>query len=149
MKESSTVLNGLSSNRRSKERAAERPAKACESSGPALDIVERLEAACHKFILHLDQDAARDELKQALRLDAGNRLDTVAPLLPIPMSSVASLATVAAVHKASIVALLANKRTSKLELRVAVARFCQTLTSMRGLMSGGRRLVAGGPRLVT
>lgn len=151
MKEGSTGLGGLAPNEPALERAPERSARRYEPNGPALELVERLEAACHTFILHFDQDAAREELKQALRLDAGNCFDTVSPLSSVSMSvsPVSSLATVAAVHKASIVALLGNKRTSNIELRVAVARFCQTLTSMRGLMSGGRRLLAGGPRLVT
>lgn len=165
MKEGSTGLGGLAPNepaphrlaphRPAIDRTPEPHARRYEPNGPALELVERLEAACHTFILHFDQDVAREELKRALRLDAGNCFDTVSPLSPlssvssVSVSPVSSLATVAAVHKASIVALLGNKRISNLELRGAVARFCQTLTSMHGLMSGGRRLVAGGPRLVT
>jgi hypothetical protein len=103
---------------------------------PTLTHVEQLEEACHRVILQSGDEQARSGLKALLHLDLHEGLS--------PLSPAASLAKLAASHASSLAVLLEDDRSNGLALRVATARLCQTLTSLRGHLSG-RRMI-GGPR---
>jgi hypothetical protein len=104
----------------------------------ALARVERLEAACHPIILHSENVASRLELQGLLDLDVSEGL--------VPGSPTESLAKIASAQAIAIAALLKRKVIDELALRVATAQLCQTLTSMRGHLSDGHRLIGNWPR---
>ena len=108
------------------------------TSLPALPQVERLEAACHRVMLPAGGEEARNVLRHMLPLDLGAGLD--------PGSAAASAARTAAAQMADLLALLDENHPEPLALRVGAARFCQTLATMRGHLSGGRRLRAAASR---
>lgn len=100
---------------------------------PALTHVERLEAACHQVILPAGDDEAWTALRDLLHLDVGTGLD--------PLSPAKRLAERAMEQIDSVASLLDEDKPDLMALRVATARLCQTLTTMRGHLSSGRRLI--------
>lgn len=108
------------------------------TSLPALAQVDRLEAACHRVMLPAGGDEARNALRHMLPFDLGAGLD--------PGSAAASAAKTAAAQMADLVTLLEENHPEPLALRVGAARLCQTLSTIRGHLSGGRRLSAAASR---
>ncbi|MDB5487296.1 MAG: hypothetical protein JWQ58_1011 [Reyranella sp.] len=109
-----------------------------QNGSVALARVERLETACHPIILQSDSHDSRLQLQGLLGLDVSEGL--------VPGSPAESLAKIASAQAIAIGALLTRQVIDELALRVATAQLCQTLTSMRGHLSDGHRLVGTWPR---
>lgn len=117
-------------------------AKPGKSSGywtslPVLTHVERLEAACQQVILRTGDVEARSALGDLLHLDLGSGLD--------PLSPASTLVKLATEQIHTVASILDEEKPDVMALRVATARLCQTLTTMRGHLSGGRRLIGAAP----